>query len=234
MDSTQFYCLDEEGLLNAVCVDFAEDFNSWDVLRGNSLLPEGALCYPYMGKKFYDIIIPSRPFPFLISDKVVDAFTRNSITGWKATPVRIAGKEDLKYYVLMVTGRCGFVDRNKSVRIIKKSPGGKDWPFLQGLFFEPESWDGTDMFVAENVSFIFCTEKVKKVIKQIKATNISFENSMGITIDAFTCPSDVLSCLTEKEADKWSDLVRTIKAQVDEELKLQGFANGKILNNNGN
>lgn len=224
MDFTQFYCLDEKGLLNAVCVDFTDDFNSGDVLRGNSLLPDGTLCYPYMGKKFYDIIIPSRPFPFLVSDKIVDAISRNNITGWKATPVRIAGKEDLKYYILMVTGRCGFVDYNKCKKIIKKTPGGEDWPFLQGLFFEPESWDGTDIFVAENVAFIFCTEKVKKVIKQIKATNVSFENTIGITIDAFACPNDVLSCLIEKEVDNWSDLVRTIKARVDDELRLHGFA----------
>jgi len=214
MDISHFYCLDEKGLLNAVCVHFAQDFDEWNVLRGKSHLPEGALCYPYMGKRYYDVIIPSSPFPYLVSDKIIDAFVQNSITGWKATSVKIVGKEDLKYYVLMVTGRCGIVDRNRSEKIIQKSPGGIECPYIRGLYFEPESWDGTDIFVADNVSWIFCTEKVKTVIEEIKATNISFERNTDITIDAFACPKDVLSCLTEKE-DKWSDLVRTIEIEVN-------------------
>lgn len=220
MDFSHFYSLEEKGLLNAVCVDFVEDFDEWEVTRGERILPEYALCYPCMGRKYYDIIIPSRVCPFVVSGKIIDALTENNITGWKATSVRIAGKEDLRYYVLMITGRCGPVDYAKSERIIQKSPGGIDCPYIRGLYFEPESWDGTDIFVADNVSWIFCTGKVKKVIERIKATNISFESCTDITIDAFACPKDILSCLMEKE-DRWSELVRTIK---NEAKKTNGFS----------
>lgn len=227
MDYTDFYWLTDKDIRNAVCVSFAQDIDDWNVLRGINPLPEGALCYPYMGKRYYDIIIPSRPFPFLISDKIIDAFARNNITGWKATSVKIVGKEELKYYVLMVTGRCGYIDCNKSEKIIQKSPGGEDWPFLRGLYFEPESWDGTDIFVADNMSFIICKEKVKKILESIKATNVSYEKITDLTLEATSTQEEVMNDMIQGKDDKWSELIRTINKKVDEELRLHGFAINK-------
>ena len=38
-------------------------------------------------------------------------------------------------------------------------------------------WDGSDIFMAEGCRFYFSTEKVYKVLKKAKITNIEFERT---------------------------------------------------------
>lgn len=224
MDYSQFYLINDKDLRDAVIVDFVEDFDDWEVTTGERILPEHTLCYPCMGRTYYDVIVPSRVCPFVVSGKIIDALTENNITGWKATSVRIAGKEDLRYYVLMITGRCGPVDYTKSERIIQKSPGGIDCPYLRGLYFDLDSWDGSDFFMAEDVGFIFTTEKVKKLLVRIKSRNVSFERITDFTGIPFALPEEHLSCVLQGEGDKWSDLVRTIEARAKQERQRYKFS----------
>ena len=49
------------------------------------------------------------------------------------------------------------------------------FPIGKGLLFEPESWDGSDLFTpAENVGYVFMVEAVKKAFERAKIRNVAF------------------------------------------------------------
>ena len=102
----------------------------------------------------------------------------NNITGWKGIPTVIHKHEDLKYYILTVTGRCGPLDRSKTQIVDStKLIHGQTVKANQGLFFPEDSWDGSDMFVSEYVNFTFVTEKVKTILEKNKVTNVEIINT---------------------------------------------------------
>ena len=102
----------------------------------------------------------------------------NNITGWKGIPAVIQGHEDLKYYLLTITGRCGPIDKS-STQIVDstKLVYNQTVKANQGLFFPEDSWDGSDMFVSEYVNYTFVTEKVKTLLMKNKVTNVEIINT---------------------------------------------------------
>jgi hypothetical protein len=53
-------------------------------------------------------------------------------------------------------------------------PLGNLIPEKMGFYFEPSSWDGSDIFNPADTWRIVVTEPVKEAIESIKATNIQF------------------------------------------------------------
>jgi hypothetical protein len=46
----------------------------------------------------------------------------------------------------------------------------------KGLFFDPESWDGSDFFMpAERVGYVFVVEAVKRAFERAKIRNVEFK-----------------------------------------------------------
>jgi hypothetical protein len=117
-----------------------------------------------------DIVWTTLASPILLSQRVVDIFEENGFSGWAITPCELRGKDDsvFAYYLLRVSGRCGAIDDSRSVQIEKQFPGGR-FPVWKGLYFDPATWDGSDLFMpASNVGWIFVTEKVKLILERAK------------------------------------------------------------------
>ena len=176
---SEFFVLYEKGIRGHV-VAFPNniplsEFNESQILRNQ--LPEKQMVFNVsMGKKFHDFVCVSAALT-LISEKVYTLLMDNNITGWKRIPAPINGREDLKYYLLTITGRCGPIDKSRTQIVDStKLVYNQTVKANQGLFFPEESWDGSDMFVSEYVNYTFVTEKVKTLLMKNKVTNVEIVN----------------------------------------------------------
>jgi hypothetical protein len=112
----------------------------------------------------------------IFSERVFECFRHNRFTGWSTFPVEITGRHGTSipnYRGLAVTGRCGQIDSTRSVRTARpprKQEGDAD--IMMGLYFDPDSWDGSHIFTPG--AKIFVVEDVKTALEEIKATNIRF------------------------------------------------------------
>ena len=110
---------------------------------------------------------------------------QNSIKGWSATPANVLTKLGNKtseiYFALIVSGRIDPIDYLQTEIVFKQFAGGK-FPHFKGLYFKPESWDGTDIFMAhpdingKSTAFTYVTKKFVDVVQNSKISNISFIN----------------------------------------------------------
>ncbi len=142
----------------------------------------------------------NRPFRGVIENSDLAEFeitrgekTLNEIvlTGWKTYDVEICSKEneliDQKYYVLIITGRCGFRDYSTSP-IIMDTIGITTEPHLSGFYFKDDFWDGSDLFmcnpneIGQANMFKFCTEKVVRLMKKEKIINVEWEKTTDFTM----------------------------------------------------
>lgn len=177
----EFYVLMQKGSRGeAVCfpgnIPFSE-FNVSQILRNQGLPNKKIIYAPSLGNKFYDFVMVTAAIN-LISERVYTLLKDNNITGWEGIPAVIHKHEDLKYYLLTITGRCGPIDKSKTMIVDStKLIPGQIAKAYQGLFFSEDSWDKSDMFVSEYVNFTFITEKVKTLLEKNKVTNIIITNT---------------------------------------------------------
>jgi hypothetical protein len=54
-------------------------------------------------------------------------------------------------------------------------PGGRPPVKRKGLYFDPSSWDGSDLFLAGDARFKFVIGAVKRMLEQEKIKNAHFE-----------------------------------------------------------
>ena len=134
------------------------------------------------GKRYYDILHIGYVTLFLVSDRFLEVLETNHFTGWKSYPVRLFeknGTEVFGYNGFSVTGKAGKIDWEKSE--VVQIPGPIDetitYPYYKGIPIDMSKWDGSDIFMAEGCRFYFSTEKVYKVLKKAKITNIEFERT---------------------------------------------------------
>ncbi len=176
-----FFVLENKGSRGeAICMPGnvpSPGFNESLILR-NTNLPDKQIIYtPCLGKKFFDFNMVTAAIN-LISERVYVLLKENNITGWKGIPAVIHKHEDLKYYLLTITGRCGPIDKSKTTIIDSTTLiPGQTAKAYQGLFFSENSWDKSDMFVSEYMNFTFITEKVKVLLEKNKVTNIIITNT---------------------------------------------------------
>ncbi|MCL8009389.1 hypothetical protein [Gelidibacter japonicus] len=168
------------------------DLDEFEITRGEKTLNEIVLVKHSMGeKKPCDFIWTTIGFPLIVSERVIEIFKSNAITGWKTYDVEIYSKEnkliDQKYYVLIITGRCGFRDYSTSP-IIMDTIGITTEPHLSGFYFKDDFWDGSDLFmcnpneIGQANIFKFCTEKVVRLMKKEKIKNVEWEKTTDLTM----------------------------------------------------
>jgi hypothetical protein len=123
--------------------------------------------------------------PFCISQPLVEILQQNKITGWATIPATVLTKSGShtidNYFALTVTGRADSIDYLQTDIVFKQFPGGR-FPHFKGLYFVPESWDGSDIFMERpdkdlnSSAFIYVTKKFVDIFKKNKVKNISFVN----------------------------------------------------------
>lgn len=125
-------------------------------------------------KKPYPII-PSTMGLLLFHNQIIKIFQEKNFTGWDSYPIMIHRKngeviED--YHVFINIGICGHYDVSKSKVIDYTADNGG---FIlrekryQGMYFDPKTWDGSDIFMMENTWITIVTEPVMLELKRLKA-----------------------------------------------------------------
>jgi hypothetical protein len=137
----------------------------------------------YMGKKVYDLIGTDYPEIYILSRKFVNVLEENKFTGWKTYSVKIVNeqKQDIDgFAVLTVYGKCGPHIEDLSEDVMIDYPAGK-FPGKKGFYFDPTTYDGSDIFLLGNSGHIIVHNRVKMVLEKAKISNVKFQNLTDIT-----------------------------------------------------
>jgi hypothetical protein len=123
----------------------------------------------------------------VISEKFLNVLRENEFTGYevsetaprRGTVTKIGDPINEKYYSLTVTGRCGLVCDMNGEPLPHCRKCGCRFPFTglvaNGVSFDPDCYDESNIFVFENMSNIpIVSEKVKDVLINSKLTNLRF------------------------------------------------------------
>jgi hypothetical protein len=187
MNATKFYVLldkDTKGALNATIG--LPKVPTLDLFHGK-YFPAGILpLTKFCGNRNLDLVNASNGL-FLLSNRVIEIFKNNHITGWKSLPAEIhMGKGEIisDYSFLTIISKLVKIDYEKSERVIKQpfTPAGKPIWINRGLPFDINGWDGSDIFSAENSLFTLITEKVQNLLIENKCTNIRVEKTTEIEL----------------------------------------------------
>jgi hypothetical protein len=103
--------------------------------------------------------------------------------GWDRFPVDVSGCGLPSGYAgLVVRGRCGVIDDRRSVRMERIAPHHPKGHVVvwKGLYFDAETWDGSDIFCPEDANFIFVTERLAAALRAANLTNISLKRASDI------------------------------------------------------
>jgi hypothetical protein len=153
---------------------------AFEIARADYRPPEPIEYVRDEGHTPYDLIGTTDAEITLVSEKFRDVLHEEGFTGWTTFPVliRLPDESDLQGYEgLAVTGRCGPIDDRLSEEVIQPRPvpGGRPGPALRGLCFEPDSWDGSDIFSPEGYAGSFVVERVKRALERAAVKNVVFE-----------------------------------------------------------
>lgn len=140
-------------------------------------MDEGTVANDYLGTSF--------PLIALLSDRFVEVLRAGGFTGWGTFPVTLTtqgGKAIDGYHGLAVRGRSGPIDGalSESIVLPPPVPGGAAEDGRRGLYFHPETWDGSDVFVPEGSGYVIVTEAVADAMRAAEVTNIDLEVLSGV------------------------------------------------------
>jgi hypothetical protein len=167
-----------------------------EISRGEKKISDTIKVNHAMGENFpKDVIWTSNAHPLIFSESVIELFIKNNITGWDTYSVKLYDKNynEIKsnYFGFIIKGRSSFVDYYRSDILIKKL-GVKETPFIKGMYFYNDQWDGSDFFMqdADPDNKInmhrYCSSKVYDLFKKNKIRNIAFENVVEYSIWYYT------------------------------------------------
>jgi hypothetical protein len=124
-----------------------------------------------------DVIWTTMAVVVIVSDTVVQLLHSHGFTGWSLYDVSVRDKQGQLipgYSGLAITGRCGKIDYTRTVVVPRVYPAGI-FPIGKGLLFDPESWDGSDLFMpAGKVGHKLMVERVKQAFERAKIKNVAF------------------------------------------------------------
>ena len=115
----------------------------------------------------------------LASPKLVTLLSGAGFSGWQAIPVdvHVKGRPTVTdYSFLHVYGRCGMaLDDRKRIETYTRYEGDKGWLEPRGYYFDPATWDGSDVFSPFPKMFLFVTQSVARLLKRSKLYRVELE-----------------------------------------------------------
>ena len=106
------------------------------------------------------------------------ALRQHSVTGWATFPINlVSGGFNLSrhYEGFAVSGRCGKIQNLRSTKVTcLPPPGGRSYEAYKGLYFEEESWDGSDIFMPEDISYIIVSARTQAILNDASFSNLDF------------------------------------------------------------
>ena len=181
MDFRTLYSMGGGLMYGALHVRPRDDIKEPYTLMKGEALPSEPIVFEYScGGKPRDVIGTEFAVLELFSDRVIDILRNEGFTGWTTYPVEVYGKKGERiegYHGFAVTGRCGPIDNSRSRQIVVPPPvpEGQPGPGWQGLYFEPDTWDGSDIFTPQG-GWVFVVGAVRKALKRAKVKNLYFKS----------------------------------------------------------
>jgi hypothetical protein len=148
-------------------------------LRGLTSLHIPVAVEPALGEQPLDLVVGTDIATMLVSTAVVEALRSAGCTGWGTYPVEFRDGHRQRidgYHGFSVHGRCGPLNpSDRREWQPPRVPGGPRYEAWVGLSFPSESWDGSDVFMANDETlFVFATERVRDAIRSAKLRNFEF------------------------------------------------------------
>jgi hypothetical protein len=172
-----FYWLSDQDPRGAIYLQTLTDntqFDYVDLLKNGHLVTDPIPFSLKKGSRWYDLVFAGWPSLFLVSARFRDAL--KEMKGFQFYPTLIIDstkKETNDSFVgLAARGRSGPINHDWYT---EKVITAGFLPVRKGLYFDLDSWDGSDLFIPENAAFLFVTERVKRIIEQQKLTNVRLE-----------------------------------------------------------
>jgi uncharacterized protein DUF1629 len=179
VDSDTIYQMHNAFLHGALHVQSASEIDDTALIRGEITRTEPVVFKRYMGGKPRDLIGTTYGSLFLVSDRILEVLESNGFKGWKTYPVLVYGKQReliAGCHGFQVIGRCGPLTLEHSTKVWKEPyvPEGEGHYSWRGLYFDPGTWDGNDLFIPEVGTDVLVVEPVKEALERAKVRNIEF------------------------------------------------------------
>jgi hypothetical protein len=148
---------------------------NWKLVNGE-LRPDDAIVFRYhIGATAMDLVGTTYSSRVLLSDRIIAALNAANLRGFLAYPCHIFGKDGNEiagYRGFSVTGRCGPPDDSQLDN--SKELQGNQFAKVKGLYFDPKTWDGSDIFLVQNTRHICVTQAVYDTVQALNPSNIRF------------------------------------------------------------
>ena len=174
LDYSRFFVLGEGFTHDAVRVRPTSTLRApWRLTRGEVRRRRPVRFERDEGSEAHDLVGTTHAALMLVSDRLIGTLGR--FCGWTTYPVTIEGQPG--YQGLAVTGRAGPVDDALSPRVmlLPPVPEGTAVPGRRGLLFQPDSWDGSDVFVLGDSTITVVTVAVRDALLAARLTNLGLD-----------------------------------------------------------
>ncbi len=162
----------------------ATDLDMIEVALGKRQVTRPIGLRPMSGSLAADLMGTTWAVVNLMSDSLTRLLSSAAPEGWYPFPVelQLRGGEPLTgYHGLSITGRTGPIRQDLSVdAILPPVPGGQAVPGMRGWCFDPQSWDGSDVFSPEGAAAFCVTEAVADVLLTSGLTGMRIERMSEI------------------------------------------------------
>jgi hypothetical protein len=178
------WLIEEAGLKQAIRVRPHEPIDDpIGLLKGH--VPAQRLAFKrHSGKQVTDLLATTYAVLFLVSERFRRLLRDSSVTGWATLPVMVEGLAATApphHELFLVTGRCGPLDNSRSPRVWRDSPvpGGKPYQTWVGLYFDPGTWDGSEIFCPDGSGHVFVVGRVRDVLAD-NVSNVRFRPILSV------------------------------------------------------
>ena len=157
-------------------IDFSE--NPFSIARAEHRIDAPLGFEISSGTSEVDLVASEDPPLCLFSSEMKLLLQRHDLTGWGTFPIKLVSRTlnlTRHYEGFTVSGRCGKVQNHRSTKVTcLPPPGGRSYQAYKGLFFEEMSWDGTDIFMPEDVSYIIVSARTQAIFVEKRLSNLDF------------------------------------------------------------
>lgn len=178
----EFYFIDtKDGFAKAIQEEMARERRICEECGGIRVTHLENTCVSFRGSRkgnYYTI-----PTHFMIDSKLKGVLEKEQITGYELKDINIVGSygfRDDGILEMVITGRAGHLQKLTGEEFEACSTCGRireNIDELEGVGFDINKWDGSDIFLIDNFRGIpVVTQKVKDLLEKNKIKNIVFTN----------------------------------------------------------
>ncbi len=178
----EFYFIDtKDGFAKAIQEESPYERKICEECGGVWITELENICVSFRGSRkgnYYEI-----PEHFMIDSKLKGVLEKEQITGYELKDINIIGSygfRDDGIQEMVITGRAGHLQKLNGEEFETCSTCGnitEDIDEFEGVGFDINKWDGSDIFLIDNFEGIpVVTQKVKDIFEKNKIKNIIFTN----------------------------------------------------------